>query len=205
MTRVSSIIACQDCDALYRARRLERGEVARCRRCGALLYRARPEGLAHAVALTLTAAICFVIANAFPLLGFKLEGRVQENILLTGVLELWHADMWSLAVLVFLASIGAPALRIAGLLYVLVPLHLGRSVPGLRSTLRYLQYLRPWAMVEVYMLGLLVAIVKLSQLATIVPGTALYAFVALMLALAAADAALEPRQLWQRLRALAPA
>ncbi|MGI9336506.1 MAG: paraquat-inducible protein A, partial [Gammaproteobacteria bacterium] len=66
---------------------------------------------------------------------------------------------------------------------------------------RYLRTVQPWAMVEVYMLGLLVAIVKLSQLATILYGTGLYAFVALMIAMAAADAAIEPREVWQRARA----
>ncbi|MDJ0740541.1 MAG: paraquat-inducible protein A [Gammaproteobacteria bacterium] len=205
MNTANSLIACQDCDALYRERELAAGESARCVRCDAVLYRARPNAIVNALALTTTAAACYVIANAFPLLGFKLEGRLQENVLLTGVIELWNAGMWSLAALVFLASIGVPALRIVGLLFVLVPLQIGRTAPGLRSALRYLEYLHPWAMVEVYMLGLLVAIVKLSDLAAIVFGTALYAFVALMLALAAADVALEPRDLWRRARAVSQA
>lgn len=205
MNTNSRLIACHDCDAMHREHELGQGETARCDRCGAVLYKAKPNGISQALALTISAAVCFVIANVFPVLGFELQGRVQQSTLLTGVIELHRSGMWGLAVLVFIASIGVPAARILGLLYVLVPLRGGYLPPHTATIFRHLQNLKPWAMIEVYMLGLLVAIVKLAQLATIVWGPALYAFIALMLAIAAADAALEPRDVWKRLRAEVPA
>lgn len=205
MNNANPLIACQDCDALHRERELAPGETARCDRCDAVLYKAKPNGMSQALALTVSAAVCFVVANVYPVLGFALEGRVQLSTLLTGVIELYRSGMWGLSVLVFIASIGVPAVRILGLLYVLVPLQGGYPPPHAAIIFRHLQNLKPWAMIEVYMLGLLVAIVKLAQLATIVWGPALYAFVALMFAIAAADAALEPRDIWKRVRTEVPA
>lgn len=192
--------ACHECDAMFRAPSLERSETARCSQCSALLYRARPNGIAHALALSATGGVCLVLANVFPLLGFSLQGRVQTCTLVTGVIKLGRTGMWGLAVLVFLASIGAPTLRILGLLYVLIPLHFERAAPHTAVVYRHLQALKPWVMIEVYMLGMLVAIVKLSQLASIIIGPALYAFIALMLCLAATDSSIEPRDIWQRIR-----
>ena len=205
MTQDTSRIACHECDALYRAPVLTPRETARCGRCGAVLFRAKPHGQPHALALSLAGAVCFAIANTFPLLGFSLQGRVQSCTLMTGVIELGRAGMPGLSVLVFIASIAAPALRIAGLTYVLLPLRRGVPAPGAAPIYRHLEALKPWAMIEVYMLGLLVAIVKLSQLASIIVGPALYAFIALMLCLSAADSALEPRDVWQRIQARAAA
>lgn len=201
----NSTVACHDCDAIFHAGSLAVGQAANCRQCGAHLYAARPRGIANALALTCASTVCLVAANVFPLLGFSLQGRVQTCTLLTGVTELGRTGMWALAVLVFIASIAAPALRVAGMLYVLGSLVLRSRAPGAAAVFRHLQALRPWVMIEVYMLGLLVAMVKLSQLATIIIGPALYAFVALMLCLAAADSALEPRDVWQRLRTRRPA
>lgn len=193
------LIACPDCDLLYRRRPLQSGEKAHCGRCGALLYQCKQDSLERTLTLALAALILFVLANAYPLLAFKFRGRVQENEVISGVSELYQQGMWELALLVFGVSILAPLLKILGLLYVLLPLRFGRRPWKMASVFRLVETLHPWAMTEVYMLGILVAIVKLSDIATIVPGIALYSFAALILVMAAADAMLDPDIVWETL------
>ncbi|HYQ91117.1 MAG TPA: paraquat-inducible protein A, partial [Candidatus Competibacteraceae bacterium] len=103
-----------------------------------------------------------------------------------------------LAILVFIMSILAPFLKIASLLYVLLPLQFNRRPWQLARALRFVEYLHPWAMIEVYLLGMIVAIVKLKDIATIVTGVGLYSFVALILLMAATDSALEMHEVWER-------
>jgi len=174
-------------------------ERARCARCGALLYAHKPDSLERTLALAVTGLILFVLSNVYPLMTFELQGQSQQNVLITGVLQLYAQGMWALAVLVFGVSILAPLLKLAGLLYVLLPLKLGRRPWLLPLAFRALETLDRWAMLEVYMLGVLVAIVKLADIATIVPGVALYSFGALIVVMAAASAALDASVVWEHL------
>lgn len=193
------VIACQDCDLLYRQRLLRDGQRAMCSRCGAVLYRKKPNSLDYTLIFSLTGAILFLMANVFPFLTFKLEGRVQGSILFTGVKELFVQDMWAVGVLVLIVSMVIPLLKILGMLYVLGPLKFNHRPLQAALIFRIVEVLHPWAMVDVYMLGVIVAMVKLSDFATIVPGAALYSFAALLISMAAAGAALDPHDVWERL------
>ncbi len=195
----SVIVACQDCDLLHRQRLLRHGQRAMCSRCGAILYRKKRNSLDDTLVFSLTAMIFFFMANVFPFMTFKYEGRVQESVLFSGVRELFVQDMWAVALLVFLVSVVIPLLKIVGMLYVLVPLKLNRRPWSAPRIFRVVETLHPWAMVDVYMLGVIVAMVKLNDFATIVPGAALYSFAALLIAMAAAGAALDPHDVWERL------
>jgi len=193
------VIACQNCDLLHRQRVLRDGERAMCSRCGAVLYRKKRNSLDYTLVFSLTALILFFMANVFPFMTFKYEGRVQESVLFTGVKELFVQDMWAVAVLVLLVSVIIPLFKIAGMLYVLMPLKLNQRPWQAARIFRIVEALHPWAMVDVYMLGVIVAMVKLNDFATIVPGAALYSFAALLLSMAAAGAALDPHDVWERL------
>lgn len=199
---VHSLVACHDCDLLCRLRPLRKGERAICSRCGAVLFRKMGDTLDQALMLSLSALILIVLSNVFPFMTFKLEGRVQESLLLTGVLELYDQGFWPLAVLVFGASILFPLLKIIGTIYVLLPLKFNRRLWNTPLVFRYVEALAPWAMMEVYMLGVFVAYVKLIDLATIVLGIALFSFSALIVLLAAAGATLEPEEVWKKLEAI---
>ncbi len=199
VTPHASIMACQDCDLLHRARVLRNGEWAMCSRCGAMLYRKRRNSLDQPLVFSLTAFIFFCMANLFPFLTFKYEGRVQDSVLYTGVKELFVQDMWAVATLVFVVSIAIPLLKILGMLYVLLPLKWNRHFGHAAPVFRIVEALHPWAMVDVYMLGVIVAMVKLSDFSTLVPGIALYSFAGLLLSMAAAGATLDPHDVWERL------
>lgn len=193
------VIACQDCDLLHRQRLLRDGQRAMCSRCGAVLYRKKRNSLDYTLIFSLTALILFLMANVFPFMTFKLEGRVQESILFTGVKELLAQDMWAVGILVLIVSMIIPLLKILGMLCVLVPLKFKQRPWHAAFIFRIVEALHPWAMVDVYMLGVIVALVKLSDFATIVPGAALYSFAALLISMSAAGAALDPHDIWERL------
>ena len=185
---------------VHRIQPLPKHGVAKCNRCGAVLYRHKPNSLDRTLALTIAALILFVTANMYPFLALKLEGREQETLLFTGVRDLYDYGMWELSFLVLLTSIVIPLIHILGTLYVLLPLKFNRSPWKLALVFRIVRGLRPWGMMEVYMLGVLVSLVKLSDIATIVPGIALYSFALLIFLMAASAASLDPRVVWSRLR-----
>jgi len=195
----AATIACHECDLLQRSVPLPRGGVARCARCGAVLYRQGDTGLDQVLALTLAGLILFVLANAFPLLTMRIDTNVQPATLLSGAVRLADQGMIGLAALVVLTSAVAPLLKLVLLGYLLVPLRLGRRAPFAARAFRLVLALQPWAMMEVFLLGVLVAMVKLSSTAEIIVGAALYAFGFLVLVLAGITASLDPRAVWDRL------
>ncbi len=153
------------------------------------------------LALAVAGMILFLVANMFIFMTFEMEGREQANSLVSGSIEFWRAGYWELALLVFLSSVFLPFCSLALMLYLLVPLRLGITPVWAARVLRWVVSLRPWAMMEVYMLGALVAIVKLTDFADITLEPGFYAFVALILVLSATNAALHPEALWQRVSA----
>lgn len=193
------LTACKECDLLHRIVPLAPGGKALCTRCAAPLYRHVPGSIDRACALYLAALMLWAMANAFPFVSLRLGGRVEENVMLSGPLALAREGMPELGLLVFLTSILFPLLTIAGSLYVLLPLRLGRRLPGAAPAYRLVRLLNPWSLVGVFMLGLLVSLVKLLDLADVVPGAGLYAFAGLLLATAAASANLDHDAVWPRI------
>jgi paraquat-inducible protein A len=196
---MKSLIACHECDLLHQRQPLPPDGTARCTRCGAVLYRHKPNSLNRVLALTLTGLILFVIANAYPFLTFRLEAQIRETNLITGVIELYRQGMWVVAGVVLLTSIVMPLLELTGMLFVLLPLMLRRRPWQIAFIFRAIRNFRPWGMMEVFMLGILVAAVKLAKMASIIPGLALYAFMFLIFVLAASASALDPHRVWDKL------
>lgn len=193
------MLACHDCDSLYPRPQLKPGQKVRCIRCGAVLLEHKPRGIERCLALNLASLVLLVLANVFPLMVMNIEGRVQVANVVSGVIELYRQGFGAMAAVVLMVSVLAPALKILCTLYVLVPLRFNRVMPEATRIFRTVANLRPWSMTEVYMLGILVALVKLADLARLEPGLAMYSFTALIVVMAAADSALEPDEVWQRL------
>ena len=192
-------IFCHECGLLLRALPLPDGATAKCPRCGAFLFRHRTNSIERSLSLLVAALILFVIAQTFPFMTLKMEGREQPTVLLQGCLEFYRQGLWPLALLVFFATTAAPLAKMTALLWVLVPLHHGRQPRHGGHVFRLAQTLRPWAMMEVYLLGVFVAYVKLIDMATLELGVGLFAFGVLILVMSWADSALEPAEVWQRL------
>lgn len=192
-------IACHCCDLLHEVRPLPPGGVALCARCGAILYRYKRNPLDRTLALALTGLILFIVANSFPFLAIEKAGLTRQMTLATGIFELYREEVYLVAALVGLTTVLLPLVELCALLYVFAPLRLGRRPRLLAPVWRVMARVRAWSMMEVFMLGILVSLVKLASMATIVPGVAVYAFGALIVVLTAAFAAIDPHLVWEAL------
>jgi len=192
------VIACRECDLLQREVVLSTGGAARCRRCGALLYRNIRHSLDRTVAFLLAAGVIYLMANIFPIIDVSVQGDRSTSTLLGAVHALLKHDLPVVALLMFITTILAPALEIAAMLYLLLPVRLGYLPPGFAWILRAVQEIKHWNMVEVLLLGLLVSLVRMSSFATVTPDLALWSFGALAFLLAAATASFDPHEIWAR-------
>ncbi len=196
--RSARIIACRECDLLQREITLPAGGAARCRRCGALLYRNIRHDLDRTVAYLLSAAVLYLIANVYPIVGLEAQGVLNTTTLFGAVLALLNQGLPAVALLVFVTAILAPAVELAAMLYLLLPLKLGRVPVGFAIILRAVREVMQWNMIEVFMLGLLVSIVKLATFASVVPDLALWSLAGLTLMMTAAAASFDPHAIWAR-------
>jgi len=194
-----NLIACHECDLVNRIPPLPRRAAARCVRCGGLLLRAKPDSVERTIALTLAGLVLFVVACSFPFLSMENAGIVQETALFTGIYNLYKQKMVPLATLVLLTCVLIPLAQMLGLLYIMIPLKWNRPARYTARVFRMFLHLQPWGLMEVYMLGILVALVKLGKMATIVPGLAVIAFGILIFVLAAAYTSLDPHLVWESL------
>lgn len=169
-----------------------------CRRCGALLYRNMPRSLEHSTALYLAALILFLLANSFPFVALQYGDRIEQSLLGSAGIALQQSGMEAIGILVLLTSVVFPFLTIGGMLCLLLPARFGMRPRWMTPIWRMVRTLSPWSLIGVFMLGLLVSVVKLQDLAVIVPGIAFYAFIALLVVSSAAVASFDPAALWPR-------
>ncbi len=194
---MASLIVCHACDLVHRRGPIvDRGRV-RCARCHAELYRTNAADIDTAIALAATASVLLLLSNIYPLVALQLNGTTRETTLLGAALGLYTQGYGVIGALVLLTTLLIPLFQISSLLYVLLPLRMYRRAPRQRELFRALTRLRPWAMPEVFMLGALVALVKLSAMAQVVPGISLFCYGALMLTLAALTSITPTEQFWQ--------
>ncbi|NOT11907.1 MAG: paraquat-inducible membrane protein A [Methylococcaceae bacterium] len=191
--------ACPECDVLLNRAFPVMGEKAHCPRCGYLLQRPRRHSIERTFALSVSGLILMMPANLMPLISIKIFGNSNDGSLWSGVVMLIKDDMWIVAALVFLSSMLFPVLTIILSLLISGHLFFDKPNPNLAVWMRWLQHLDEWAMLEVYMLGIIVACVKLSSLAELKFGFGLYAFVALLMVAVTLSSGLDHYQFWQRI------
>lgn len=195
MKQLQGLVVCEGCDAVYRRPALRPREQARCQRCGTELARHRGMQQHRLLPLAITCLILFVIANLFPIVEMQLQGLRSRTTLVGAVITLAREGVSAAAVLVLATTLLFPLLQLCALCYLLVPLARGVRPPGFAALVGLLQLLRPWGMVEVFLLGVLVAIIKLSGMAAVVAGPALWAFAGLTVLLTVV-VSFDPRGFW---------
>jgi paraquat-inducible protein A len=193
---MSSVIVCPSCDLAHRIGVAPASKGTRCARCRAPLQRPEIGNIDTAIALSLCALVLFFLSNAYPLVTIQVNGTTRATTLLGAAWGLYAQGHAGLAALVFLTTVAGPFLQIASLLYLLLPLRRAREAPGQNTIFRLLAQVRPWTFVEVFMLGALVALVRLSAYALVIPGVALWSCGLLMLTLAALTSRTTPGQFW---------
>jgi paraquat-inducible protein A len=172
-------------------------ERTRCARCQAPLQRPENGSIDTAIALSIAALVLFLLSNAYPLVAIQSNGSTRSATLVGAALGFYRQDHAGLAALVFITTVVGPFLQIAGLLYLLIPLRRKQQAPGQNTVFRLLALVRPWTFIEVFMLGALVALVRVAAYARVLPGVSLWSCALLMLTLAALTSRTSPGQFWR--------
>jgi len=176
------------------------GASARCPRCDKELWRRREDSLNRTLALTLGAAMLYIVANSVPMLGLTIVGRDASTTVIGGAQHLWDNGQEIVAILVLLTAVVAPALQIGLMLAIVLGARRERPSRWVGMLLRHHPVSRIWSMIEVMMLGVLVALVKIADYATVIPGLALFLLGALVFVLAGMQAAFDSREVWERIQ-----
>ncbi len=196
---LEDLIACHECDLLMRKPTLAHGEKALCPGCGYELYAHRHNVVQRSLALVIAALLLYVPANFLPIMQLNILGQTSQDTVWSGVVGLFNTDMQGVSIVVFLCSMAIPLLKLLCQLFVLLTIRfdVGRSYGLLLY--RIYHHLRDWGMLEVYLMGVLVAIVKLADMAAITVGLGLACFIGLLLVQVWLEVVMSPHQIWQAL------
>ncbi len=195
-------IACHECDLLITISPLAEGVTASCPRCGHTLAKNTPDGLTRTLAFSLAAAILLVFSNLFPFLSLEASGLEQVMTLPQSAYELYMDGYWTIALLVMGPIMGIPALMLVTVAALVIPLLLNQPAEWLVPAARFLFFLSPWSMVEVFVIGVLVSLVKIGAMATVILGVSFWAYIAFAICFIAALTNLDRLLLWRRIEAL---
>ncbi|OMH32670.1 paraquat-inducible protein A [Motiliproteus sp. MSK22-1] len=191
--------ACHDCDLLVNLAGLSVNSRAKCPRCGALLAHKKFDSINRTLALSLTALLLFIPAATLPVMTIKLLGHANANTMLNGVVQLLNSGSWWMAFMVAFCSLIVPLLLLL-LLFTTCLFSRFYLFPKIQIVLlKSHHHLKHWGMLDVYMLSLLVAIIKMKDLGDLQMGTGLYAFIVLMLLMVYAQQQFDSHECWDRL------
>jgi paraquat-inducible protein A len=196
-----TMVSCDTCGLVQAVEPLGPGMVAECTRCGSFLAARRSTGSLHATAaLSLAALVLYVPANVYPIMKMYLHGAYSESTVWDGIKILMDHHEWAVAIIVFMASMVIPLVKLAGLFSLVVTSRMGwgRRLRGRTHLYKFIDAIGPWAMLDVFLLAVLVALVKLQGWAEVLPGTGLLAFTAMVVLTMLASAAFDPKLIWQR-------
>ena len=194
----NDVVACPECDLLQALPLLPLRGKARCVRCGETLAMRHTDPLDVPLALTVAAIIAFIVANTTPLMGLSVAGREASTTIVGGALEMWRQGQELSAAAVAFCAVIAPAAHLLFLLVVLIAVRRPPAPVWVGEMLRGAGLMRPWSMTEVMMLGILVALVKIAQLATVEPDIGTYSIGVFILLLSTILVTFDPREVWKR-------
>ncbi len=196
---INAAILCPGCGQEHLFQPLPPGTVAQCSRCGTTILKRTVHGINMTAAFSLAALILYFPANILPLLQLDMYGAVSQNTVWQGCVRLFKDGDYVVAVIVFLASILIPLLKLLGLFFLVVStrLHVSRWKLQRFWIYRVIDVIGRWAMLDVFVMAVLVSLVKLQRLATIVPGRGLLAFTLVVVLTILASASFDPEMIWE--------
>ena len=193
---MTDLAICKYCDTVHRREELPGRSTARCVTCDSPLYHTK-NSLGAMLAMSITATVAFVVANVFPLITLQASGHKIEATLWSAIVASYDQSLPIVAGALAATLMIAPTIELVLMLWVLVPLCVGARPPGFPLLMRAMQFMRPWRMTEVFLLGVLVAVVKLAGLATTIPGWGAFGVAVMTVALAALGT-FDLSALWER-------
>jgi paraquat-inducible protein A len=196
----AGLSVCMQCDVAVEVVPPRKGEVSLCPVCRGPMARHHRHPFLLSLQFTLAALVPFAIVLAYPFLTLSVAGLRETSTVAETATTLWREGFPLLGALVLLMTLALPLLRLLSLVYVLLPLTWGARAPSAWLVFRMVETVAPWSMLDVFLIGVLVAVVKLVDLAAVSPGIGLYAFVALMLLAVAASTTLDREFVWEHIR-----
>jgi paraquat-inducible protein A len=196
--RNASQVACHSCHLLCRINYSKVGESLVCPRCGSTLHQRKPNSLKRTWALVLAALIFYIPANLLPITVVISLGKAQSDTIMSGVIYFIHSGMWPIALVIFVASILVPMLKLILLTFLLVTVQRKSAWrPRDRTRLyRITEAVGRWSMVDIFVVTILVALVNLGNLATIKAGPGAGFFAAVVVITMFAAMSFDPRLIW---------
>ena len=195
---VRDLIACSRCDTLHRAAVPPEGGRARCRRCGTVLIAPRRAALRHVLGLAVTVAVLMIAAVFLPFIGITAGGLRSDSSVFDAAMAFDRGALAPLALVVLAFIVLVPLARVALTLWALAPIALGRPLlPGAAWAFRWDEELKPWAMTEIFVIGVSIALVKISDLAAVSLGPAFWLFGGLVAVGALQDGLTDRWTLWR--------
>lgn len=194
-----SCASCHDCGLLAQLP-ASHGEEALCPRCGAELHERKPRSLERTLALVIAAIVCYVPANLLPVMTVTSLGKTESDTIFSGVVYMLEHGMWPLAIILFTASIFVPMMKLGLLSFLLISVHRRSSWRPVERTRMYrlTEAIGRWSMVDIYVVTILVALVRLGNLATIEAGAGAVFFGAVVVITMLAAESFDPRIIWDR-------
>jgi paraquat-inducible protein A len=197
----AGLISCHACHQLSRLPARLANSDAICPRCEAHIHSRKPNSISRTWALLIAAYILYIPANLLPVMTVISFGKGTPDTILSGVKELIHAGMWPIALLVFFASITVPVLKLLALTYLLLSVqYKSQWRPRDRTFLyRITEVVGRWSMIDIFMISILIALVKLQAVATIEPGAGAISFASVVILTMFAAIGFDPRLIWDRM------
>lgn len=191
------LIQCPGCGLVLKFEAAGRG-AAHCPRCAVPLQRRKPQSLERSWAFLIAATILYIPANLLPVMHRTQLFETESDTIISGVIELWKAGSWDLAIIVFTASIVVPILKIATLAFLLITTQRGSTLGRRERTRLYriIEFVGHWSMLDVFVVALLVTLVHFGILAQVQPGGGIIAFGAVVVLTMLASQSFDPRLIW---------
>src|SRR5438270_4934891 len=195
-----TILACDTCGLAQLVADLPPGTSAECIRCGSTVMERPAGGADITLALTIAALVLYVPANIYPILRMNLYGAYSENTIWDGVVSLMQYIEYFVAAIVFLASIVVPMLKLLGLRFLVASVRWGRGrrLRARTQIYKFIEAIGPWAMLDVFLLAILVALVKLGDLGRVIPGPGLLAFTCVVVLTMLASQSFDLKVIWNQ-------
>jgi paraquat-inducible protein A len=196
--RSVSLISCHSCHQLNKAVFSAKDATMFCPRCGARLHSRKPNSIARTWALVIAAFIFYIPANVLPITTVISFGKAQSDTIMSGVIYFVKSGSWPIALVIFIASIFVPLLKLFLLTFLLISVQRkSRWRPKDRTRLyRITEAVGRWSMVDIYVVTILVALVKLGSLATIEAGPGAIFFAGVVIITIFAAMSFDPRLIW---------
>src|SRR5262249_31526457 len=191
-TDASETVACPHCDLLQGIPPLPPGATARCPRCASTIATRSTDPIDRPLALSFAALFAFIVANTEPLMGLSAAGRPASTTIVNGAYEMWMQGQQITALIIAFCAVIAPGGYIVFLLTVLLAVRRPPAPRWIGELLRWAAFMQPWSMVEVMIFGILIALIKIAELALVEPGIGMYAVGALVVLLTAIGITFNP-------------